>query len=292
MRGPAAPALALLCACGATITTEQGVPDGGGDDDAALEPDALVLGAWGPPAAITTAADAVANEDDGTLSYSGLELIYAKANATDKDLFYASRLALTDPFGPGTLLPFSATGTAEETPRFAADDLTLFFAKTNGANSLDIYKVTRPTPGSTQWSLPPVLVAGVNSTAVEKWFMPCGGTRYLVNVGGDIAEGTLGGGAPVVDPNLSSAQTETGNFLTQDCLHVYFASTRPPGTGVNRLYTSSRMTISDPWSMPVVIADFAALGGNQEDPFLATDERTFVFVSNVGGTKDVYISVR
>ncbi|MEO8698861.1 MAG: hypothetical protein ABI867_02425 [Kofleriaceae bacterium] len=289
MRGTAVPALALLCACGATVASEQG--DAGLDQDGPVEPDGPEpLGAFGAPQTIPIAADAVANEDDGTLSYSGLELVYAKANATDKDLFYAKRPTLADPFEAGTLLAFSVVGSSEETPRFSADDLTLFYAKTNGTN-LDIFKVTRGSPGSAVFS-PPQLVAGVNSTATEKWFMPCGATRYLVNVGGDIAEGTLGGGPPVVDTNLSSAESETGNFLTQDCLRVYFASTRPPGTNVNRLYTSSRASVDDPWSTPVVLTDFAMLGGNQEDPFLSTDERTFVFTSNAGGTKDVYISVR
>jgi WD40-like Beta Propeller Repeat len=271
--------------------TDPAASDGPLGELDAAEPDAFVLGAFGTPTKIAIAADPVANEDDGTLSYSGLELVYARANGNDKDLFYATRATLADPFANPVQLAFSAAGTSEETPRFSADDLTLFYAKTNGANGLDIFKVTRPTAGSTAWGTPQ-LVAGVSSAATEKWFMPCSGNRYLVNVGGDIAEGTLGGGPPVVDANLSSAQTETGNFLTQDCLRVYFASTRPPGTNVNRLYRAQRATVGDAWSTPVVVDDFAALGGNQEDPFLATDERTFVFVSNIGGSKDLYISVR
>ena len=193
-------------------------------------------------------------------------------------------------FGPASKLPFSATGTSEETPRFSADDLTLFFAKTNGANGLDIQRVTRPAANSTNWGTPSI-VAGVNSAGTDKWFMPCGNNRYLMIVGADLAEGTLGGGAPTIVAELSSPNSETGTFLTQDCLTVYFASNRPDGVKT-QLYQSTRAAVDQAWSTPSIVTDFALLGGNQQDPFLATDNRTFVFASDAGGTNDIYISTR
>jgi hypothetical protein len=295
MRGPAISAIALLCACKASLTQNQLA---GGDDvgdDAAVAGDAPTvdapLGPFGPPQKVAVAGTGNLAEDDGTLSYSGLEMVFAVVNAGDnnrKDLFYTSRPDLQSAFGTPVKLPFSADGTAEETPRFSADDLTLFFAKTNGANNLDIMRVTRPSAGSTSWSAPQ-LVQGVNSTGVDKWFMPCTGNRYLMIVGQDIGEGVLGGGPPVISAELSSPQTETGTFLTQDCLTAYFASTRD---GTNRIYTSTRTAIGQPWTTPTVVTDFAALGGAQQDPFLSNDGRTFVLVSNVDGNNDVYISTR
>lgn len=121
--------------------------------------------------------------------------------------------------------------------------------------------------------------------------MPCEGNRYLLIIGADIAEGVLGNGAPQVVAELSTTSSETGPFVTRDCLNVTFASTRGDGT-TNRLYTSSRTAIGQPWSTPVVLDTFAALGGAQQDPFISDDDRTFVFVSDVGGTNDVYISTR
>ena len=92
-----------------------------------------------------------------------------------------------------------------------------------GAGSLDIYSVSRLSL-TAAWSAPmPVL--GPNSTALEKWYTPCENT-YLVIVGGDIAEGTVGA-APTISTELSDAATsETGPFLTPDCLTTYFASPR------------------------------------------------------------------
>jgi hypothetical protein len=287
--------IACAAACGAQVDGNAGRPDappGGGDGGSADAPtDAIILGNFGPPQKITVAADAALQEDDSTLSYSGLELIFARVDAADgnrKHLFYASRPDAASAFGPATQLPFATAGTDQETPRFSADDLTLFFAKTNGTNGLDIFKVTRPAPLSQMWGNPAV-VAGVNSAGTEKWFMPCDGDRYLVIVGTDIAEGVLGAGPPTVVTELSSPQSETGPFLTQDCLNVTFASNR---NTTNELFTSSRMAIGSPWSVPQQVTLFSTLGGNQQDPFISTDQRTFTFVSDAGGTNDVYISTR
>jgi hypothetical protein len=297
MRGSATLfAVALLCGCKANLANNLGGGDDVVDDAPAVTDDApgvdAPLGPFGAPQKVGAAGSAL-GEDDATLSFSGLEMVFAVVNTADanrKDLFYTSRPDLASAFGPATKLAFSVNGTSEETPRFSADDLTLFFAKTNGTNSLDIFSVTRPNAGAPNFGTP-AIVQGVNSAVVEKTFSPCTGNRYLVIVGQDIAEGTLGGGLPVVDANLSSAQTETGAFLTQDCLTAYFASTRPDGN-TNRIYTSTRTAVGQPWSVPVVVDDFAALGGDQSDPFLSDDGRTFVLTSNVDGNNDVYISTR
>ena len=294
MRGPAIIALALATGCEARLGRHQapaGTPahhEGATGDGPA--PDAP-LGAFGAPQKITIAADDTAREDDGTLSHDGLELVFAVQNPDDgnrKDLFYASRPDLASPFGPASKLPLSGTGTSEETPRFSDDDLTLYFAKTVANNGLDIHRVTRPSAGAPNFGTP-AIVQGVNSTGVDKWFMPCDGDRYLLIIGADIAEGVLGQGAPTIDDDLSSADGETGPFVTRDCLTVHFASTR---LGPNKIFTSKRAAIGQPWSPPVEVDTFAALGGAQQDPFISDDTRIFMFVSDVDGTNDLYISTR
>lgn len=293
MRGLVIIAIALTGACEARLGGENGDTDAGSDGPLFSTdgpgPDAP-LGNFGTPQPIAIAATA-AQEDDGTLSHDGLELVFAVATAGQKDLFYSSRPDLQSAFGPATMLPFSLPTTSEETPRFGADDLTLFFAKTVGTGNLDIHRVTRPNTGpAAAWGTPS-LVQGVNSAVVDKWFMPCDGNRYLQVVGADLAEGVLGAGLPTVVAELSSANSETGPFVTKDCLHVTFASTRSDGT-TNKLYTSARTAVDQPWSTPVLLDTFAALGGGQQDPFISDDTRTFVLVSNISGTNDLYISTR
>jgi hypothetical protein len=250
------------------------------------------LGAWGTPTKHSTASDVALSEDDGSLRFDGLEMVFSIANAADgnlKDLYTTSRTSLVDAWTPATKLSLSVTGASDETPRFSADGLTLYFAsgRAGGAGDLDIYSVTRLSLAAA-WSAP-APVAGPNTAALEKWYSPCG-DQYLVIVGGDIAQGAIGA-APTISTELSDATTnETGPYLTPDCLTTYFAS--PRGAPPIKIYTATRASMTDPWSTPVVFTEFAAIGGDQEDPWMSPDMRIFSFVSNVAGTKDQYIVTR
>ncbi len=272
---------------GVTVDAAPGAPDANNPSDA------FMLGAWGTPMPVNGASTAGAEEDDATLSASGLELYFAVVNAADanrKDLYVATRTSTAVPFSTLTKLPLSLTGSSEETPRLSPNDNTLYFAsdRAGGAGALDIYKTTRVSANSPWGAITPV--TGPNTLAPEKWFMPCGtGNDYMLILGGDLAAGTVGGAAPTVVAELSSPTNETGTFLTSDCLTIYFASVR---SGTNAIYTSHRTSVTTPWQSPTQVVDFAGLGGAQEDPWISADGRTFVFVSNVGTTKDVYISVR
>lgn len=280
--------MVALCACHASLDLPQEQPlDGGTTGDAPV--DAAMLGPWSAAAPIGVAATGLA-EDDGTLSSTALELVFAVSEAGGKELYYTSRPSLTGAWAAPAKLGFNVADVSDETPRFSADDLTLYFAsgRAGGPGNLDIYQVTRPQVGGA-WGTPS-LVDGPNTAALEKWLAPCDGGRYLVIAGNDIAEGTLGGAAPTVVATLSDPMaSETGTFLTQDCLTAYFSSVR---AGTRSILTSSRTSVGAAWSAPAIVSHFAALGGNQEDPWLAPDGRTFLLASDVSGTKDLYLSTR
>ncbi len=294
--------LLLLGGCKASISDAP--PDSRGADgmlgDASgMMPDGTsALGPWGVPQKIPQMSSTTLNEDDVTLSSNLLEMVFAIAETNGKDLFYSTRASPSDSWTTPVPLPFNTTTFSEETPRFSADDKTLYFAssRASGNGTLDIFQVTRPAPGSTMWGTP-TQVAGVNTTLSEKWFMPCGtqGRYMLVRTNGangtDFYEGTLGGGAPTLAAPLNSTSSEISTFLTQDCLTIYFASSRVTPEAI---FTSHRPDTATPWAAPTVVTDFAIPGGNgnQEDPYLSADNRTFVFASDAAGTKDLYISTR
>ena len=286
--------LALLASACSARLADDATPDGStGTDSSQLidaAPDAFVLGAWGSPTLVGGASSTTLAEDDGSLSSTTLELVFSVATTTGKNLYYASRSSPTTAWTTPAPLAVNLAGATEETPRFSADDLTLYFASDRvTANGLDIYRITRTAVGAAWSGAAPVV--GPNAITNEKWFTPCGGQRYLVIVGGDIAEGRIGLGAPTVVASLSAPApaNETGTFITQDCLTAYFASNRG---GLNKIYTSTRTGPNDPWPAPTRVDDFMAIGGNQEDPWVAPDQRTFMFVSDIRGTKDVYVSAR
>ena len=304
MRGTSLSAALLLCACGASVGGDvQDTPDGNGGVDAEEQPpppDAQELGPFGAPVVVEGANSAAVSDDDGTLSSSGLELVFSLVEAADnnrKHLYILTRASTAVPFaGPPTRLAFNQTGATDQTPRFSQDDLTLFFASNRDPNTsgLDVHQITRAAPGEAFGAVP-TKVAGIDDPANDdKWFAPCTGDRYLMisDRGGndDVYEGTIGGAPPVRVAELSSLQGETGTFLTADCLTVYFASTRG---GNNRIFTATRTAVDQPWAIPTEVTDFTpGATENQQDPWISPDGRTFVLSSDRLGTRDVFISTR
>jgi hypothetical protein len=249
---------------------------------------------WGAPVAVPGASSSTLEEDDVTLSSTGNEMIFAVEQANgEKDLYAMARASASAAWDAPVSLPFN-TQAAEETPRFSADDLTLYFGSTRsgGMGSGDIWMVTRAAAGGS-WGQPR-LVPGVNTAGYEKWFMPCGanGTYMMIqnrNTGTntDVVEGTMGGPATYV-PALSSSAAETGPFLTGDCLTLYFASQRG---STNDIYHSHRTSLQAPWPVPTVVEDFG-ISDNESDPWEAADGTVFAFASDKAGTNDIYFCTR
>ena len=290
----------MAAACGVRLDGDQPPgpdanqpnPDAPGGPDATDGPPAL--GPWGMPALVAGASNTTLVEDDGTLSSTTLELVFSVVDATagKKDLWTMKRTSVTAAWGPPSKLGFDTTTYSEETPRFSDDDLTLYFASDRlggGPGLLDIYKSTRTAVGGT-WTTP-VLVPGVSTTLNDKWFMPCSGTSsYMMVFGASLGQGTLGSQPTASTPlNAAAPATQTGTFLSQDCKSIYFASNR---SGTSKLYVATRASATGVWDPPQEVTTFAGTGGGQEDPWLSADQRTFVFASDVTGTKDIYISTR
>lgn len=299
MRRSITSAVWLLASCKAQLSDRSGaenVPDATLDRDAANDAaaDAAPLGMWGPAARVTVAATPAA-EDDVTLTSDALEMVFAVAvgNTGTKDLYYTSRTSTDTPWAPVVKLPFDTTA-SEETPRFSGDNRILYFASDRAtAGDLDIYSVSHAAAGSTMWGTPRPVTA-VNTGATQKWFTPCGGGHYVVvqstaAAGTDLFEGTLGGGPPAAITALNSTESDTGAFLTQDCLTIYFASFR---TTPEKIFVSRRASVDAPWDPPAPVDAFSAIGGNQEDPWLSADQRTFVFATDATSSKDIYLSTR
>ncbi len=298
--------LLLLCACKAEIGGNLADPDGGTDANADATDAMGTFGPWSAPMMLPGASTAGASEDDGTLSNSKLELIFSKADpaidAGRKHLYWMSRTAVTSTtWSTPVRLSINVDLTSDETPRFSADDKTLFFASNRAGTTgaLDIWQSTRPTIGTAMGWTMPTLVGTINSAQTDKWCVPCSLGKYLMvstrnslaTPSEDIYEGTTGGGAPTLVAELSDlTKTDNGAFISSDCNTMFFASTR---AGAQRIYTSTRASATSPWSAPQPLPDFVAVGLAQEDPWLSEDGRTFVFsATTTAGNKDVYITTR
>lgn len=278
----------VLASCGAHISSnpEDGTLDAG-------------AGSWSAPAAVTVAATP-ASEDDVTLTWNALEMVYAIADPSSgkKDLYYTSRPAIGAPWAAVVALPFDRDTSSEEAPRFSGDDRTLYFASDRAANdgNLDIYAVSHTASATTPWGKPEP-VAPFTTAQTEKWLSPCSDGHYVIvqSTGAgdtDLFEGVLDGDVPKPISALNTSKSETGAFLTADCLTLYFASFQ---VTPERIFVSRRASVSSPWQPPVQVDEFQISGGSggaQEDPWLSRDGHTFALASDAAGDKDIYLSTR
>ena len=285
----------LLAACKAELTDNPAAdannsqPDtGGGFLDAGIDAQ-MVLGAWGTPALVPGASDDALTEDDSTLSSTKLEIYFKRNDAGDNNLYMMTRATVAATWStPPTALTILNTNVGEESPRLSPDDKTMYFGR-NG----QIYKSTRTAIGQ-PWGAA-TEVAALNTTAYEKWADVCDNgyaivSRMTTNNDQDLFEGTVSGGATTAITAFNTAGAEQGTLLSADCLHLYFQSNRD--NAQFDLFEASRSLPTALWSNPTKMLDFNTATSSEEDPWVSTDQRVFVFTSNVNGTKDVFISTR
>lgn len=302
-RGLAVSIVLAASACGASVPA---FSDGGvGDDDDAIDgrpgqidaapgPDAM-LGPWSAPAMIPTAGTDGMGEDDGTLSPLETELYFSgKLPGVNKDLYQITRMNPGDAWGPASKITELDTGNTEQTPRFSADGLTLYFSsdRAGGVGNDDIWMATRDAIGA-PWN-PPTLVPAVNSNADERTYTPCAGNRYVVisfrGGTGDFYEGVVGQ-APTLVAELSDlANQETGSFVSADCLRAWFASDRD---GTTDIFYGHRADPADPWIFDGKDTDLSTDTYDESDPMVSGDGHRMVLTSTLdGGENDLYTSTR
>lgn len=285
--------LVLLGGCKAELGDAPGdgggvFPDGSEPPAGDAAPDApVMLGPWGTPQRIP-GADTGADEDDGTLSSTQLELYFKRIENGNSNLYMMTRASVTSPWGAPVPLTQLNTNEDEESPRLTPDDLTMYYASDG-----DIYRTTRAAVGM-PWGNP-VRVDSLSTGAYEKWAVVCPNgyamvSRAVNDRGQDLFEGTLTTGANTRVDQLNSNRHEQGTFITNDCLRIYFQSNR--NNSQFDIYTATRPTPSAAWSNPTLLTEFNTPTNSEEDPWISADQRTFVYAHDAAGSKDLYIVTR
>jgi hypothetical protein len=102
--------------------------------------------------------------------------------------------------------------------------------------------------------------------------------------------------APInLGPTVNSSAIDTIPRLSPDGLSLYFASTRPGGSGGYDLWVTSRLSPSDPFGKPVNLG--SAVNSISDDALgnISADNRTMVFASNRSGGSgldDIWMTTR
>jgi len=96
-------------------------------------------------------------------------------------------------------------------------------------------------------------------------------------------------GTPVnFGPILNSEKNDSGSFLTNDGLTLYFHGNRPGTVGDADVYTSSRISLESAWSPPEHFTP-ASTSETEFSPFISGDGLTFLFNAGVsGGPHTIY----
>jgi len=94
---------------------------------------------------------------------------------------------------------------------------------------------------------------------------------------------------PLVELNTLSAETDPS--ITADGLDIVFASDRPGGVGAMDLYRAHRNSITEPFGMPVLIAELSTIAADQAAE-LSGDGLT-IYVRKMGTTsQDIFTARR
>lgn len=248
----------------------------------------VMLGAWGVPTAIPGASSAL-GEDDCTLSSNKLELYFKRTDSGgDNNLYMMTRASTTAAWNAPAAIGVLNSTAQEESPRLSSNDLTLYFGRGG-----DIYRSTRTAVGQ-PWTAP-TPVSTLNTGDYEKWADVCSDGYVIVSRDGagngqDLYAGTLAAGATQALTVFNTGAAEQGTLLSADCLHLYFQSNRD--NDQFDLFEASRTSTTAAWSNPTKLSVFNTATSSEEDPWVSTDQRVFVFASNANGNKDLFISTR
>jgi hypothetical protein len=102
----------------------------------------------------------------------------------------------------------------------------------------------------------------------------------------------------VLVPEFSSPKRDTRIFIRKDGLEAFITSNRDYGRGLIDLWTSTRQTLSDPWSTPLIDLP-SPVNSTCDDgsPWLSRDGTTLYFFSTrtAGvecGARDIWYTTR
>lgn len=102
--------------------------------------------------------------------------------------------------------------------------------------------------------------------------------------------GRYGAPSPVAGINTTNFHEGQPN-VRRDGLEIFFYSNRPGSQG-NDIYSATRQSTNNPWSMPVNLGVLVNSGAAETRPSLSWDGSTLYFGSTRGGTSDIYVTTR
>ncbi|HKA19295.1 MAG TPA: hypothetical protein VKN18_13480 [Blastocatellia bacterium] len=277
---------------------------------------------WSAPDNLGPVVNSTSNEQGPTLSKNGLSLYFGSnrpGGVGMGDLYVSHRDSVEEPWGTPMNLGAIVNSTADEaTPNLSRDGHWLYFSSrrpgslpnANGVIGFDIWVSYREhVHDDFDWQAPMHLQPPVNSPSFDQYgfFLhnddvgfaqlfftrttPSGNDIFVSDL---LPDGTFGPATPTSE--LNSTASDAGASVRFDGLEVFFYSRRPGGIGASDLWTATRNTVFDPWSMPINVGALVNSIDLDFDPHIASDRKTLYFASTRTpggfGGQDLYVTTR
>ncbi len=198
---------------------------------------------------------------------------------------------------------------ADSLPMLSDNEHAMFFqsARTGGCGKADIWMTRRRDTRLQLWETPTNLGCVLNTNDVNETapaFFENPDTEEITLYYGSDRAGGLGGydvyasvvgedgyfGPGALETTLSSPKRDTRIFIRKDGLEAFITSARDGGHGLIDIWTSTRDTLSDPWSTPVDVPDPVNSTCDDGSPWLSRDGTTLYFFRGGGecGNRDIW----
>lgn len=271
---------------------------------------------WSPPVNLGPVINSESGDDLPAISKDGLSLYFQSARPGGYgllDLYVAHRDTNDVPWNmPVNLGPMINTAAPEFGPALSRDEHYLFFFGPRVTGSADIFVSYRQdVHDDFAWGTPVMLGPEVNTSfgdsnpsffenddlGLPQLFFqsnrPGGmGLNDIYIAQADGQGGLLPAG---LVPELSSPQNDATPEMFRNGLEIFLMSTRAGGVGANDLWTSTRSSVFNPWTVPLNLGTIVNSASQDEGPAISSDGETLFFGSDRPGglgSFDIYMTTR
>ena len=269
------------------------------------------FGDWSAPVNLAE-LNTIYNDNYAVLSRDELTIYFTSdrpGGFGGDDLWFATRESINSPWEPARNMGTTTNGInstyTDSLPFLSSNEHVLYFYSTRpGCGLGDIWMTQRRNKHS-DWGEPISLGCSLNSVntsaddiapaffedpETEQAWLYYGSNRPG-SVDYDVYKSPLRGhgfprpGIPaILVSDFSSPGRDTRIFIRRDGLEAFITSNRAAGVGLIDIWTSTRQTLSDGWSVPTNLGMPVNSTSNDGSPWLSKDGTTLYFFSDRPGS--------
>ena len=250
------------------------------------------LGPFGPPQRLDTLSSA-SFDGDPSLREDRLEIYFSSerpGGLGGRDIWRATRASATTEWEPPQPETALSTASNDSNPSLSHDGLVIFISS---GDPYDIYVAARATVDD-PWMAPVPEVELDSSTQDYASGTDLSGTRMIFaseRTGFSDLYATQRAvvaadwDAPTMITELDTSATEHGPHLSPDALTVYFTSNR---FGTEDFYVAMRPSLVEVFGSVVLLGEISTSSANEDDLWVTSDQRVYLYSSDATGNNDLY----